>query len=96
MPSVDQNQVPPQPKLKKSQRSTFLLGENLKQAAKDARRSQELTKKDYKKEIKGKTGKLKLETKQSLFWTMERKDNNNNRNNTNRKPYHSTGKKYHN
>ena len=30
----------------KNERSTFLLGDNLKQAAKDARRSQELTKKD--------------------------------------------------
>ena len=37
----------------KNQRSTFLLGDNLKQAAKDARRLQELTKKDYKKNFKG-------------------------------------------
>ena len=33
--------------------STFLLGDNLKQAAKDARRSQELTKKNYKEDFKG-------------------------------------------
>ena len=46
----------------KNQRSTFLLGVNLKQAAKDARRSQELTKNHYKKISKG-TSKLKLETK---------------------------------
>ena len=37
----------------KNQRSTFLLGDNRKQAAKDARRLQELTKKDYKKDFKG-------------------------------------------
>ena len=56
----------------KNQRSTFLLGDNLKQAAKDARRSQELTKKTTKRISKG-TGKLKLETKESPFWTMARK-----------------------
>ena len=37
----------------KNQRSTFLLEDNLKQAAKDVRRSQELAKKDYKKDFKG-------------------------------------------
>ena len=36
-----------------NQRSTFLLGDNLKQAAKDAHRLRELTKRDYKKNFKG-------------------------------------------
>ena len=45
---MDENQIPQQPKLNQT-----LLGDNLKQAAKDARRSQELTKKDYKKDFKG-------------------------------------------
>ena len=37
----------------KNQRSTFLLGDNLKQAAKDDWRSQKLTKKECKKQFKG-------------------------------------------
>ena len=37
----------------KNQRFTFLIGDNLKQAAKDVVRSQELTKNDYKKYFKG-------------------------------------------
>ena len=37
----------------KNQWSTLLLGDNLKQAARDARRSQELTRKDYRKDFKG-------------------------------------------
>ena len=35
----------------KNQRSTFLSGDNLKQAAQDARRSQELTKKKFKRNL---------------------------------------------
>ena len=56
----------------KNQRSTFLLGDNLKQAAKNACGSQELIEKITKKISKG-TGKFRLEIKQNLLWTMARK-----------------------
>ena len=93
----------------KNQRSTFLLGDNLKQAAKDARRSQELTKKNYKKDFKGNRQTQARDQRKSFLDygkkggqnynqpSLQRRPpfNNNNRNNTTQKPYHSTGKKYH-
>ena len=98
-------------KVKPKKPTVYLLGDNLKQAAKDACRSQKLSKKDYKKDFKGnRQTQARDQTKFFLDYgkkggqnynqpSQQRRPrfyNNNNKNNTNWKPYHSTVKKYRN
>ena len=79
--------------------------------AKDARRSKKLTNKEYKKDFKG-SRQTQARYRTKCFLDYDNKGgqnynkpsqqqrpsfyNNSNRKNPNRKPYHSTGKKYHN
>ena len=84
---------------------------NLNQAARDVWRSQELTKKEYKKDFKG-NRKTQARDQMKSFLDYGKKGgqnynqpskqqrplfySNSSRNNANWKPYLSTGKKYHN